>query len=139
MLLPFLAAQLAWLPLGGLAGLHRDVAAWSVCGEAMCVCLPDVQKVPTCALCPEGGPSTCGAADQANGVASVAERRTDTSDSQDLQLALAAMLSALVAVPDPGSAARTAGDGERPVVAASFEAVRPASRSLDPAMPPPWA
>lgn len=130
MLLPFLAAQLAWLPLGGLGGMTRDVAVWSQCGQDLCRCLPE----PVCALCAHDEVVACQTA-----VASVAPRKTDSSPARDLQVRLASLLSGLVAIPDADSNRWVAADAERPAVDAAVETVRPRSRSLRPPTPPPWA
>ena len=123
MLLPFLAAQLAWLPLGALGGMSREVAVWSTCGEALCDCLP----APECALCPEGDGLVC------------SETKTDSSESRALQVRIASLLSGLVAVPGVHAADRVTGDGAYPALPAAVELTGPRSRPLDPQTPPPWA
>jgi hypothetical protein len=129
MLVPFLCAQLAWLPLGSIGGSTRDVAAWSVCGERLCDCTP----TPECALCPAGDTVVCA-------VASTAPRKTDRSESRDLQQRIATMIGALVAISDTNAGS--------PAIAApalprgygwAFDGSMPASRALAPAAPPPWA
>ncbi|MEM7756192.1 MAG: hypothetical protein AAF297_11215 [Planctomycetota bacterium] len=123
MLLPFLAAQLAWLPLGAVGGMNREVALWSNCGEALCDCLP----APACAMCPSGEGAAC------------VETKTDSSESRELQVRIASLLSGLVAVPVDRAAGQLMGDGAYPLLPAAVELTGPRSRSLDPQTPPPWA
>jgi hypothetical protein len=103
--------------------------AWSVCGERLCDCTP----TPECALCPAGDTVVCA-------VASTAPRKTDRSESRDLQQRIATMIGALVAISDTNAGS--------PAIAApalprgygwAFDGSMPASRALAPAAPPPWA
>ncbi len=132
MLAPFLLSQLAWLPLGMIGGASRQVAVWSKCGQRLCDCTPD----PACALCPEGTALACA---DATPVASQAPRKTDNSESRELQQKIALAISALVAIAHDDTACTIA----RPlaIVGPRVWAVdaMPASRTLTPAPPPPWA
>ena len=128
MLLPFLAAQLAWLPLGAFAGQWRQVESWSLCGEALCDCLPDPEPA-ACSLCPEGDASAC---------PRVSSTRTDTSGSDDFRVAVLSLLSSIVAVPGgAGDEVRWASPRRWCARVAAVES--PASRVLETPTPPPNA